>query len=187
MKVNIKEVLVGALLIAIAVFSRVVLHVPNFAALAAVGLFAGFYFRETGAFVIPLLAVFISDLFIGFYDLGVMVFVYAAWLVPVFIGKSKLSFRGRNQWLDKILTIGSKALASSLAFYMISNLGVWLFSGMYQPSFAGLLECYLLAVPFFRATVLGDLAFSGLLFGTYYLVSSLSVSKNEVATVKVRK
>ena len=108
MKVNIKEILVGVVLIAIAVFSRVVLHLPNFAALAAVGFFAGFYFKGVRAFFVPLLSVFISDLFIGFYDLGVMLFVYAAWLVPVFIGRSRLAFKGINEWLDKIVTIGTR-------------------------------------------------------------------------------
>ena len=186
MRTNVRDILVGAVLIAIAVFSRVVLHLPNFAALAAVGLFAGFYFKGNIAFLVPLLSVFISDLFIGFYDLGVMVFVYAGWLVPVFIGRSTLAVKGINAWMDKILTVGGKALAVSAVFYLISNLGVWLFSGMYQPTFAGLIECYVLAVPFFRATILGDLAFSGLLFGAFYLLSAFSEDK-EVAAVVVQK
>lgn len=186
MRTNTKDILVGTVLIAIAVFSRVALHLPNFAALAAVGLFAGFYFKGSRAFLVPLLSVFISDLFIGFYDLGVMVFVYTAWLMPVLIGRSGLAIKRINAWVDKILTVGSKALAASVVFYLISNLGVWLFSGMYQPTFVGLMECYLLAVPFFRATILGDLAFCGLLFGAFYLVSFLSADKKEVEAVVVR-
>lgn len=187
MKTNKKDILVGAILITIAVFSRVALHLPNVAALGAVGLFAGFYFQGSRAFLVPLLSVLISDLFIGFYDIGVMAFVYAAWLAPVFIGRSHLAFRVLNNWVDKILTIGGKALAASFVFYLISNLGVWLFSGMYHLTFAGLIECYLLAVPFLRATIVGDLVFSGLLFGAFYLLSTLSADRGELEAIKVKK
>jgi hypothetical protein len=187
MRLNLKDLFVGAILVLVAVVSRVWLHLPNFAAMAAVGLFAGFYFKSNRAVIIPLLAVLISDLFIGMYDLGVMAFVYLAWMVPVSIGKSDFAVKGINKIAASVLTIGSKSLLASLAFYLISNFGVWLFSGMYAVSFSGLLECYSLAVPFFRATILGDLAFSGALFGSYFLIEFLFPTKHEVATVKVRK
>ncbi|MFY0600174.1 MAG: hypothetical protein JXR03_10925 [Cyclobacteriaceae bacterium] len=182
---NYVQILVGTLLIAVAVCSRTIFHVPNFAALAGVGLFSGFYFRSQMAYVIPLLAVLISDFFIGFYDLGSMAFVYAAWMLPVLIGKWKLSMPALNKYISSFLVIGAKAVLASLSFYVVSNLGVWLFSGMYSLSLSGLIECYVMAVPFFRATILGDILFSGVLFGTYYLVETISLSRKSSLSYSV--
>jgi hypothetical protein len=184
---NYTQLLVAVALIALAVCSRVILHLPNLAALAAVGLFAGYYFRGFIAFLIPLACVLISDLFIGFYDAGSMVFVYAAWMLPVVIGRASLKINLANKYLSGILTIGAKSLLASLAFYFVSNFGVWLFSGMYHRSLEGLILCYTYAIPFLRATLVGDLMFSGVLFGTFYLVQTFSVEKKQVQPAHLNK
>ncbi|MEP4535363.1 MAG: DUF6580 family putative transport protein [Cyclobacteriaceae bacterium] len=184
---NYIQIFVAAALISLAVFSRVILHLPNFAALAAVGLFAGFYFRGKIAFLVPLLAVLISDLFIGFYDLGSMLFVYAAWIVPVFIGRWSLNLKVRNKFLNSILTIGSKSLMASVSFYVVSNFGVWLFAGMYEKSLFGMVQCYTFALPFFRSALMGDLLFSGVLFGTFYLVQAFASDKKQPQPVYLDK
>ncbi|MFT6866422.1 MAG: hypothetical protein ACJA08_001253 [Cyclobacteriaceae bacterium] len=184
---NYIQVVIAIALISLAVLSRTILHIPNFAAIAAVGLFSGFYFRGKLAYIIPLAAVLISDYIIGFYDLGTMSFVYAAWMLPVLIGKWKLSFNGLNKIFDKILSVGAKAIIASVSFYLISNLGVWLFGGMYTMTFSGLIECYTLAIPFFRYTLVGDLLFSGLLFGSFYLVANLTANKKQIQPEYIRK
>lgn len=184
---NYIQLLVALLLIAIAVVSRTLLHLPNFAALAAVGLFAGFYFRNKVAFIIPIVAVLISDFFIGFYDLGTMSFVYLAWMLPVAIGWMNISFGRLNKVFTNILTVGAKSLLASFSFYLVSNLGVWMFSGMYVLNFTGLIECYTLAIPFLRATFLGDVLFSGVIFGSYYLMVSISPNRKNLEPVYIKK
>lgn len=184
---NYRNLIIGIVLIALAVMSRTIFHMPNFTALAGIGLFAGFYFRSKIAYLIPLLAVLISDSIIGFYDLGTMVFVYLAWLFPVMIGRWNLKFHGLKSIFSEIVSVGFKAILASLSFYMISNLGVWLFSGMYVLNIEGIIECYVLALPFFRMTILGDLLFTLLIFGSYYIVTFLSNDKQTLDPVYVKR
>ena len=63
------------------------------------------------------------------------------------------------------------ALAGSILFFVASNLAVWAYSGYYPPSAAGLGECFLAALPFFRFTALGDLAFAMTLFGAWACIA----------------
>jgi len=62
------------------------------------------------------------------------------------------------------------ALASSVLFFLVTNLGVWVTGTLYPKSWAGLAAAYLAALPFFRNTVLGDLSYVALLFGGFALL-----------------
>jgi hypothetical protein len=74
--------------------------------------------------------------------------------------------------------IGGAALLGSLQFFLISNFAVWLNSKVYPPTLGGLVECYAIAVPFYRGTLTGDLIFSGLIFGVHAaLVAALHSEK----------
>lgn len=183
---NYSHLLIALGLIAVAIVSRTILHVPNFAAMAAIGLFSGFFFRGIISYIIPLVAVFISDLFIGFYELPTMIFVYLAWMFPVLLGKWNLQFKGIRRILSNTFSITFRVLLASLSFFIISNLGVWLFSGMYLKTFNGLVECYILAIPFFRMTIMGDLLFSGIIFGSYNLIEYLTKDKEELKPVYIK-
>ena len=71
------------------------------------------------------------------------------------------------------IRVGAAAIVSSVLFFAITNFGVWLFSGFYPRTLAGLEACYVAAIPFFQNTIAGDLFFSGLLFGGFALVERL--------------
>jgi len=58
-------------------------------------------------------------------------------------------------------------MAGSVVFFLVSNVGVWAGWKMYPASVAGLIDCYVAALPFFRNTVIGDLIYAGMLFGAY--------------------
>ena len=60
-------------------------------------------------------------------------------------------------------------LLSSLSFFIITNFGVWLMH--YPKSLTGLLECYTLAIPFFRNSLIGDFFFAGVLYFGFEFVS----------------
>ncbi|MEX0978260.1 MAG: DUF6580 family putative transport protein, partial [Pirellulales bacterium] len=125
---------VFAALVALAVAVRLVSETPNFNAVTAAALFAGFYFRSRlTALCVPLLAMSVSDVFLGGYDKGMMAAVYLALMVPI-------AWRSILRRSLSPLSVGSGAVCSSLSFYILSNAAVWY--AWYPHSWSGLTECY---------------------------------------------
>ncbi|MGA7160710.1 MAG: DUF6580 family putative transport protein [Bacteroidota bacterium] len=147
------------LLVVIAAFSRLLPHPANFTAIAAIALFGGVYLEKRYAFVVPILAMLVSDYFIGFYS-G-MYWVYGSF---VLIGLIGLWLRNHK----KPLYVLGGTFASSILFFVVTNFGVWMPPGtMYAPTWGGLIECYVAAIPFFRNTVSGDIFFVAVMFTAY--------------------
>ncbi|MCX7908139.1 MAG: hypothetical protein N2560_01290 [Ignavibacteria bacterium] len=154
-------------LIAIAILSRFIPHPPNFTPLTAIALLSGYSFNnKLKSFLIPLIAMFLSDVFLGLHS--TIWAVYLSFSLIVFFGfmlRKSFSF-------SKLLVFSS---TSSLLFYLITNFGVWLSSGMYPLNFEGLIQCYTLGLPFYKTTTIGmfgnafigDIFYSFTLFGTY--------------------
>jgi hypothetical protein len=161
-------------LVAAGALSRIWFHeLPNFAPIAAMALFAGYYFRSAKvAVLVPLLAMSLSDLVIGSYDWQVMAVVYAALALPVafrgllrkHLAIERGSARSATIGLSGLVTC---SLASSLFFFLATNFACWFFGNMYERNGQGLILCYLQGIPFFRFTLAGDLFFGALLFGSY--------------------
>jgi len=147
-----------------AAFVRLIPHPPNFAPIAAMALFGGAYFtKKWAAFLIPLAALFLTDLIIGFH--GTMWAVYLSFILIVMIGMMMIKKK-------KMSNIFLASVSSSVLFFVISNFGVWLTGPYYSKDIAGLSACYTAAIPFFHYTLLGDLFFVGLLFGAYELAKA---------------
>jgi hypothetical protein len=159
------EKLVNPLLIIfIAVLSRLILHVPNFTPIAAMALFGGAYLNRKYALFVPIIAMLVSDLFIGFYSPVVMFSVYGSFLLTGLVG---LWLAKRKSPTNVILA----AVFSSILFFVITNFAVWFM--WYPRSLVGLITCYTLAIPFFRNTILGDFFYTGVFFGGYELAIML--------------
>ena len=156
-KKNISLIIIVSL---IALIARFLPHLPNFAPLYSVMLFAGVYSKEKKYFFIPLVALFISDIFIGFYQWQIMLSVYLSFIAIAGLGK--LLKKQKN-----IINTASATLASSIIFFLVTNFAVWYFGDWYSRDLAGLALCYNLAIPFFKSTLLSNLLYSGLLFGVY--------------------
>jgi hypothetical protein len=125
-------------------------------------LFSGAYLgRRWLAFVAPLAAMLLSDSILGFHS-G-MPFVYASVALIVLIGCLVRS-------TVTPLTVVGAALASSVLFFVVTNFGTWLLSGMYPLTGAGLAACYVAAIPFFQNTAVGDLFYCAVLFGGFALL-----------------
>jgi hypothetical protein len=155
--------LIAGLVLAAALL-RIVPHPPNFAPVAAMALFAGAHLDNRKlAFLIPLAAMALSDMVIGFHD-GLLL-VYVCMCIAVAIG---MQLRGRI----RPLTVAGGALASAVIFFVVTNFGVWLTSGMYPLSAGGLVACYVAAIPFFHYTIAGNLIYAGLLFGGFALIQT---------------
>ncbi|MBI4428717.1 MAG: hypothetical protein HY562_06325, partial [Ignavibacteriales bacterium] len=161
-----KHAIIAFVLILAAALSRLIPHPPNFAPIAAMALAGGVYLDKRFAIIVPLAALLLSDAIIGFHSL--MVFVYGSFLAISFIGLWLKSHK-------KPLPVFGAALASSCLFFVVSNFGVWLLAdgSIYPRSIAGILECYIAAVPFFQNTVLGDVLYTGVMFGILELVNKL--------------
>ncbi|MGD1044936.1 MAG: DUF6580 family putative transport protein [Bacteroidota bacterium] len=157
-----RNILISSALILAAALSRILPHPDNFTPIAAMALAGGVYFNKRIALVVPLAALVISDLFIGFHN--TILFVYGSFLLIGLIGLWLKSHK-------KPLPIFGATLFSSILFFVVTNFGVWLTGGgwFYPKTWQGLIECYTLAIPFFRNTVAGDLVYTVVLFGLFEL------------------
>jgi hypothetical protein len=158
-------------------------YVWNLVPVGALAIFAGSRLRSWWAFLVPVAAMLFSDLLIhpvlaeggmSAFSWGTPVF-YASFAVYVLIGRL---IRPR-EWAP--LLIGGTALLGAVQFFLVSNFVVWLRSSTYPPTAGGLAECYLMALPFFRNTLAGDLFFCALFFGAHFVLV-WAVSKGEVPT-----
>lgn len=163
----LETLVAAASLILLIVVSRVLPHLPNFAPAAAVALFAGYFFRNRlVAVLVPVTGMLVTDLFFaGTYGWKMMAFVYLPLLLPVLF-RSILEKENRLPWLA--LKIGGLSLLSSVVFFTVSNFGVWLVTGMYSLTPSGLWTCFLHALPFAQYTLLGDLCFNAVIFGSFF-------------------
>jgi len=178
-KVNIKilEISIVFIIILIGAGLRLVPHPPNFAPVTAVALFSGVYFTRRKALLLPILAMVISDIFIGYYELGLMIAVYGSFLLFVILG---FWLKNHKKWYT---VLGSSFLAAVI-FFLLTNFAVWIFTPWYAKTIPGILQCYLMALPFFRNTLLGNLFYVPLFFGTFELVKIL-IRKKIASTDKV--
>ena len=158
---NSRLITLSLIIFAIAMF-RLLPHPPNVSPVAAMALFGGAYFTDKRiAFIVPFLALLLSDLLIGLHD--TMVYVYAGFALTVVIG----FWIGRKMNFSRI---AFAVIASSLLFFIITNFGAWATSGLYPMTSEGLLQAYIAAIPFFQNSLLGNLLFATLMFGGYALL-----------------
>jgi hypothetical protein len=148
-------------MILFAAIIRIVPHPWNLAPVGAMALFSGAVVRNrVMAFVFPLLALLAGDFFVGFHIL--MPVVYLSFVISTAIGC----------WLRErrsVARLGGTVLLGAIQFFLITNLGVWMFLNTYPKTFTGLMACYAAGVPFFWNTLAGDASYSALLFGGLFL------------------
>lgn len=163
-KLKLAEIVLAVLLVALGVMLRLLPHWPNFAPVTALALFGGCYFSKRLALMVPLSVMLISDFFLGFYEWPVALAVYGSFMAAVALG-SLLKHKKQWPW------IAGGSLMSSLIFFAATNLAVWAFTPWYAKTFSGLAQCFVLALPFWRNTLLGDLFYTGVFFAGYELIS----------------
>jgi hypothetical protein len=155
-------------LIGFDVIARILPHAPSVSPVAASALFAAVVLRRPLlALLVPLAAMPLGDLVLGFYDWRVMAVVYAALTLPAVIGMLARRARLSRAVLPSVL-------GCSLIFFVTTNFAVWAFSGIYSRDMAGLVQCYIAGLPFLKYTVAGDLFWAAVLFGGAFLVHRLS-------------
>ena len=134
---------------------RLVPHLPNFSPIIGMGLFCGAAFPRRWALFVPLAAMGLGDLLLGWVPENF--FGYIAIALSVGIGCALRTKRSP-------IRIAGASLAGSTLFYLISNGGVWLLGMLYPRTLEGLIDCYAAGIPFYRNSILGDLVYTGVLF-----------------------
>lgn len=158
-----KKYLIPILLIILGFAARLLPHPANFAPIGAIALFGGLYLPKKWAIILPLVAMFIGDIFIGFYSWQIMLSVYASFALMGLIG---LLVR-KNK---KFSTVVGGTLLGSILFFLITNATVVFFGAMYAHNFSGLMQSYFMALPFFKNSLLGDIFYVAVLAGGYEFV-----------------
>jgi len=169
---NKTKIIIAVAIILLAAASRLIKHPFNFTPIVAMSIFAGCYLKKYWAVFLPLAAMLVSDYFIGFYDWQVMASVYVSVAAAFGIG---WLLSKRFKWYNVALS----ALASSVLFFILTNFAVWAFFNWYPHTWAGLLNCFTLALPFFRNTLAGDIIYTGVFFGVYELANVLAFKLKE--------
>ncbi len=164
--------MVAIVLITIGVLTRLIPHDANFSPLVGIALFSGVYLNKKHAYLIPLAIYVLSDIIIGLHS--AIFFTWGSILLIYYLG-SKLK---RHKTIENI---GLYTLISSILFFIITNLGVWLL-GWYTYTLEGLIKCFILAIPFFRTSLLANFIYVGLLFSTYeYFLRRFKLPKESIA------
>jgi hypothetical protein len=163
------EIGIALALIAAGVTMRLLPHPVNFAPITAIAIFGGAVLPRKLAIWVPLGAMIVSDVFIGFYSM-----MPVTWACYALIAlASSLWLHGRLRFVRGTVL----ALSSSLFFFVATNFAVWLTSGMYAHTAQGFWQCYVMALPFFRNTVLSDVCYTAAFFTIYALAKDFASRK----------
>lgn len=148
----------AALFLLLATLGRLIPHPANVTPVGALALVGGGTLKGAWRWAVPLLALGLTDCLLGFTY--VTPFIYASFLVSILLGQKFL----RN---SSYLRLGFLSLLGSGQFFLVSNFGVWMEGLLYPKTWEGLAACYVMALPFLKNAVLGDLFWS---FGLYALI-----------------
>ncbi len=164
---QIQKLISYTAIILVAIVARVIPHPPNFAPIGGLALFSGSHFKKKIALLIPITAMFLSDIFLGFHK--TILFVYLSFIIIALIG----GLIKTNKWQSLL----KASLVSSILFFLITNFGVWATGSMYQKNINGLTQSYVMGLPFFRNTLISDLFYSFSFFYGYRFLSKFSLKK----------
>ena len=161
---NFKSILFFLILVSL---SRLIPHPPNFTPVIAMAVFMPYLTRNVySAMLVPLLAMFVSDLYLGFHSS--MFWVYISILLGTTLSHYTMSIK------KTYVHLGSNALVSSTIFFVITNFAVWMSGTMYPLTLDGLIICYTMAIPFFGNTLAGTLFYVSLLGLVSYSATNIS-------------
>lgn len=156
--------ILAAILVAAA--TRLFPHPPNFTAIGALALFGGAMFsNRLLGFVAPFAAMFLTDLILGLHE--TMGSVYLSFALTVFIGY----FVGNERTNSTFIKVIFAPIVSSILFFVLTNFHMWVVADeFYSRDFQGLVTCFTAALPFYSSSLVGDMFFTYVLFGSYFFV-----------------
>lgn len=173
---KILDILAAAALVFTGLAFRLLPHAPNFAPIAAIALFSGARFKAKWAILVPLIAMLLSDAVIGFYSWPVMVSVYISFILAVLCGL----WLKKGKWFEAAL-YGS--IASASIFFIATNFSVWAFTAWYPKTLSGIIDCFVLALPFFKNTLLSNVFYGFILYGAYDFAAGLIMPNSKKSVI----
>jgi hypothetical protein len=165
-------------MIVLAALSRLIPHPPNFSPVEAMALFGGAYFAKRWlGLAMPLVAMLISDISLGMVNGGLYLEHFTSLSFLLVYGCIALSSLMGFAMRGKVNTtrVVGYSIAGSILFFLVTNFGVWLTASSMPGSeacIAGIVPCYVSAVPFFQWSLLGTLFYSAVMFGGFALLRS---------------
>lgn len=166
-----KNIILAVVLLTIIITARLVPHPPNFTPLVSVALFGGVHAGKKISVVLPLIALFASDLFLGFHN--TMLYVYGSMILISLIGLWLRSHRSR-------IFLIPATFFSAIIFYVVTNFGVWAQGQLYAQDLNGLAQSYYVAIPFFKNSLLASALYTVVLFGGYELAAAKIKQKKKI-------
>jgi len=156
---NNKAMLVSfSSLVAFLVLARIIPHPPNFTPVLGMAIFAPFLFRDLFvAIALPLAAMVISNLILGFHSSMFWVFLSIA-LITALAHWAKMH-------TPTLMKTAGMVVGATFSFYLITNFAVWAMDGLYPMTPEGLMTSYIAAIPFYGNTLASTAIFSALFFG----------------------
>ena len=139
--------------------SRIIPHPPNFTPILASAIMAPMLIKERWfGIAIPIVAMFISDVIIGFYSYQLV--IYSSILAIALVAPMRKNY----------INLSIMAIGGSVWFFITTNFAEWMIWDYYPKTIEGLITCYTLAIPFFKNTLISTCLFTGLLtFSIKYL------------------
>ena len=186
---NIKKIILPLLIIFVAVLIRLFPHPPNFAPITAMALFGGAYLNKKYSIAFVFITLLISDyLLLYAHPYSPQIFNFSKIYSPlllihgstIFVYASFLIFAGIGVWLSSHKTaknIITASLLSSILFFLITNFNFFYTSSLYSKTINGMIQSYIMAIPFFKNTLLGDLFYVTMFFGSFEFVSKFLKQK----------
>jgi hypothetical protein len=158
---SLRELFVFSLLLAFGVIGRWAEPAWNFTPLTAVTALGAFYFRGwLPAILLPSAVLAVSDLFLPAHDsLPVQISVHAMAIMPLLLGRAARSAEG---W-RRVACWGMCGFVPATVFFLATNFAVWASKSMYAPTLAGLMDCYVRGLPFYRTMLAGDVCYVSLM------------------------
>jgi hypothetical protein len=170
---SLRELLVFTLLVILGALGRQPeLHPAwNFTPLAAATALGAYYFRSVlPAIVLPLAILSVANLRLSAHDSQwVAVSVYLMSLLPVALGRAA---RNRSGW-SRLACWGFCGFVPATLFFVVTNFAVWATKSLYAPTFEGLKECYVRALPFYRTMLAGDVCYVALMVACLAIAQAL--------------
>jgi hypothetical protein len=153
--------------------TRLLPHPPNFAPITAMAVFGAITFgRRRTAVVAPLVALFVSDLAKEYLwrqgmsaQWGIYRGMWVTYGTTALIAFMSLTARGTR----RVSVMAGTTLLGSVVFFLVTNFAIWARGTRFPHTLEGLMDCYVIAIPFFRNSLAGDVVYATVLFGAWAL------------------
>jgi len=167
--------MLALIIVTFGILSRIVIHTPNFTPVLSVAFLGGMYLKGRQAVLVPVALMVISDLIIGPYPL-----MFLTWASIALISVLGLWLKERKSYG----TVFGGSVLSAVIFFFVTNFASWL--TLYPHTADGLRQCYILAIPFFRSTLVSTLAYSLVFYAAFKKYIPVREISCESRTVPLR-